>query len=151
MSAKSLLHNLDDAQLLRLFLDFTNAHRLPHEKTRKEISYKCHEATWTLPVAKATGYGRNEAEAYKNALKNLLELLMEDPAYVEYFSNTLSPHPQEPYPPKTQLKTEGHEPEDKQRHQYDTRANLNRPKPEVQHSKINLNRSMSQKGDPELD
>ena len=52
-------------------------------------------------------------------------------------------------PPKVQLKTEGHEPEDKNR-QYDSfsRGQINRSKQEVQHSKINLNRSMSQKGDP---
>ena len=30
------------------------------------------------------------------------------------------------------------------------KGQVNRPKQEVHHSKINLNRSMSQKGDPEL-
>ena len=60
-----------------------------------------------LPIAKATGYGRTETEAYKNALKNLLELLMEDPNYVEYFATALAPSPSQP---KMQLKTEGHEP-----------------------------------------
>jgi hypothetical protein len=81
---------------------------------RKEISYKCFEATWILPIAKATGYGRTETEAYKNALKNLLELLMEDPAYVEYFSSIVKNTNSKPQdknsspPPKLQLKTEGH-------------------------------------------
>jgi hypothetical protein len=35
-----------------------------------------------LNIAKATGYGRTETEAYKNALKNLLELIMEDMGFV---------------------------------------------------------------------
>jgi hypothetical protein len=82
MSAKAVLQGLEDSELIRIFLDFVSANRLNYEKHRKEISYKCYEATWVLPVAKATGYGRTETEAYKNALKNLLELLMEDPAYV---------------------------------------------------------------------
>ena len=43
---------------------------------------------------------------------------MEDPSYVEYFSNALPrPHPNatppSPLPAKVQLKTEGHDPEDK--------------------------------------
>jgi hypothetical protein len=43
-----------------------------YEKSHKEISYKCFEAVWSLDIAKATGYGRTDKEAYKNALKNLL-------------------------------------------------------------------------------
>ncbi len=113
MSAKTIIQGLEDSQLIKIFLDFVASHRLNYEKNKKEISYKCYEATWVLPVAKATGYGRTETEAYKNALKNLLELLMEDPTYIEYFSVILShlslaknkdPSP----PPKLQLKTEGH-------------------------------------------
>lgn len=107
MSAKSVLQTLEDAQLIRLFLDFVANYRLNYHKQRKEISYKCFEATWMLPIAKATGYGRTETEAYKNALKNLLELLMEDPNYVEYFATALAPSSSQP---KMQLKTEGHEP-----------------------------------------
>lgn len=68
-----------------------------------------------LNIVKATGYGRTETEAYKNALKNLLELLMEDPTYIEYFSMVLSRQAQAKVqskdpspPPKVQLKTEGH-------------------------------------------
>lgn len=72
MSAKAVIQGLEDSELIRLFLDFIATHRLHYEKTRKEISYKCYEATWVLPIAKATGYGRTETEAYKNALKNLL-------------------------------------------------------------------------------
>ena len=34
-----------------------------------------------LSVAKATGYGRTETEAYKSALKNLMELVMEEPKF----------------------------------------------------------------------
>ena len=58
MSAKTVLQALEDSELIRLFLDFIAAHRLHYEKLRKEISYKCFEATWLLPIAKATGYGR---------------------------------------------------------------------------------------------
>jgi len=67
-----------------------------------------------LPIAKATGYGRTENEAYKNALKNLLELLMEDPVYIEHFSivlkaNKANGQNKDHSPPaKVQLKTEGH-------------------------------------------
>ena len=110
MSAKAVIQGLEDSELIRLFLDFIATHRLHYEKIRKEISYKCYEATWILPIAKATGYGRTETEAYKNALKNLLELLMEDPSYVDYFSNTLLGQPkknqknQSPHS-KPQLKT----------------------------------------------
>lgn len=31
-----------------------------------------------LSIAKATGYGRTETEAYRSALKNLMEVVMED-------------------------------------------------------------------------
>ena len=82
MSAKGVVQSLEDSELIRLFLDFIGTHRLHYDKHHKEISYKCYEATWTLSIAKATGYGRTETEAYKNSLKNLLELLMEDPTYV---------------------------------------------------------------------
>jgi len=113
-----------------------------------------------LNIVKATGYGRTETEAYKNALKNLLELLMEDPTYIEYFSMILSRQAQaraqckDPSPPpKVQLKTEGHEPEEKNKGQYDSYSKihyLGKARQEIHHSKINLNRSMSQKGDSEL-
>ncbi len=76
MSAKAVIQGLQDSQLIQIFLDFVATFRLHYEKHKKEISYKCFEATWVLPIAKATGYGRTENEAYKNALKNLLELLM---------------------------------------------------------------------------
>ena len=41
-------------------------------------------------MTKATGYGRTEPEAYKSALKNLLEMLMEDPTYIEFFTLSIS-------------------------------------------------------------
>lgn len=68
----------------------------------------------------ATGYGRSEQEAYKSALKNLVELLMEDASYVEYFADILGKQNEaksnnKQYSPtaKMQLKTQGYEPEDK--------------------------------------
>jgi hypothetical protein len=101
---------MGDGDLVSLFLEFVQTHRMDYDKHHKEISYKCYEATWQLHVAKATGYGRTEAEAYKNALKNLLELLMEDALYVEYFAAALQRHvqpqnKQQPQPAKPQLKT----------------------------------------------
>lgn len=54
-------------------------------------------------------------------------------------------------PPKIQLKTEGHEPEEKSKVQYESYSKihyLGKARQEIHHSKINLNRSMSQKGDP---
>jgi len=62
---------------VRVFLDFTREYGLKYEKGYKEISYKCYEATWMLDNNQATGYGRSEQEAYKSALKNLVEMLME--------------------------------------------------------------------------
>lgn len=85
---------------------------------------------------------------------------MEDPTYIEYFSMILSRQAQgkaqskDPSPPpKVQLKTEGHEPEEKNKSQYDSYSKihyLGKARQEIHHSKINLNRSMSQKGDSEL-
>ena len=60
MSAKTVIQGLGDNELIRLFLDFISAYSLDYEKVKKEISYKCFEATWVLSIAKATGYGRTE-------------------------------------------------------------------------------------------
>lgn len=60
MSAKSIIQSLEDSELIKIFLDFVQDHRLQYEKYHKEISYKCFEATWMLNIAKATGYGRTE-------------------------------------------------------------------------------------------
>ena len=110
MSAKTAIQALEDSELIHIFLDFVSTFKLQYEKQKKEISYKCFEATWSLLMAKATGYGRTENEAYKNALKNLLELLMEDSAYVEYFAGVLKPNKSNAQernhsPVKMQLKT----------------------------------------------
>ena len=72
MLAKTIIQNLEDSELIRIFLDFVQTFHLQYEKINKEISYKCHEATWILATTKATGYGRTESEAYKHALRNLL-------------------------------------------------------------------------------
>ena len=85
---------------------------------------------------------------------------MEDPTYVEYFSKVLfgaskvkkDPSP----PPKVQLKTEGQEPEYKSKInskiQYECFARCpSKSRQETQHSKINLNRSMSIKADLEFE
>jgi hypothetical protein len=58
MSAKTIIQSLEDAELIRIFLEFVQTYRLQYEKIHKEISYKCYEATWILVIAKATGYGR---------------------------------------------------------------------------------------------
>lgn len=112
MSAKSIVQSLEDSELIKIFLDFVQDHRLQYEKFHKEISYKCYEATWMLNIAKATGYGRTETEAYKNALKNLLELIMEDTGFTEYFSPLFegkkvqkNDRKDSSPPPKMQLKT----------------------------------------------
>lgn len=77
MSAKSVIQKLEDCDLIRLFLEFVQSHQFQYQKNSKEISYKCFEATWILMNYKANGYGRTESEAYKNALRNLLEILIE--------------------------------------------------------------------------
>lgn len=61
MSAKNVIQKLEDCDLIRLFLDFVQHHHLQYEKTSKEISYKCFEATWILVNFKANGYGRTES------------------------------------------------------------------------------------------
>lgn len=81
---------------------------------------------------------------------------MEDPAYIEYFAQALtrSKHSNPSPPPKMQLKTEGHEPDEKARTQYESYSKsqqVARMRGEIQHSKINLNRSMSQKGDVDVE
>ena len=60
MSAKTVIQALEDSDLIKIFLDFVQLHRLQYEKVHKEISYKCFEATWMLNIVKATGYGRTE-------------------------------------------------------------------------------------------
>ena len=60
MSAKTVIQALEDSELIKIFLDFVQLHRLQYEKVHKEISYKCFEATWMLNIVKATGYGRTE-------------------------------------------------------------------------------------------
>jgi hypothetical protein len=83
---------------------------------------------------------------------------MEDPSYVEYFSSILLGRPSKVSknpspPPKMQLKTEGQEPDNKYKAQYEsfTRAAVARSRQDSQSSKVNLNRSMSQKGDSEIE
>lgn len=56
---------------------------------------------------------------------------MEDPAYIEYFSMALAKqaqtkmqHKDPSPPPKVQLKTEGHEPEEKSKGQYDSYSKI---------------------------
>ena len=70
-----------------------------------------------LSIAKATGYGRTETEAYKSALKNLMELVMEDPKFGEYFSYVIDGINQrkESMIKKPQLKTEGNDKEECER------------------------------------
>ena len=78
------------------------------------MSYKCFEATCILPIARATGYGRTQTEAYKNGLRNLLELLMGDPLKTEYLSvvlkvmSTSGPNINHCLSVKVRMKTEGH-------------------------------------------
>jgi len=82
---------------------------------------------------------------------------MEDPAYIEYFSEVLSSISQNRYqtkdtspPLKHHLKTEGNEPEAKNKNIYENGSKihyLGKARQEIHHSKINLNRSISQKGD----
>lgn len=70
-----------------------------------------------LSIAKATGYGRTETEAYKSALKNLMELVMEDSKFGEYFSYVIDGFNQrkESTVLKPQLRTEGNEKEEGER------------------------------------
>lgn len=70
-----------------------------------------------LSIARATGYGRTETEAYKSALKNLMELVMEDPKFGEYFEYVIDGINQrkENIAAKPQLKTEGYEKEEYER------------------------------------
>ena len=91
MLTKTLIQNLNDSEMIRIFLEFVQAFHLNYEKVDKEISYKCHEATWILSTTKATGYGRTQPEAYKHALRNLLEIIVEDPIYMDFFNNILHP------------------------------------------------------------
>jgi hypothetical protein len=42
MSAKSIVQGLEDSELIKIFLDFVQDHRLQYEKFHKEISYKCY-------------------------------------------------------------------------------------------------------------
>jgi len=53
-----VIQGLEDSELIELFLDFIQTYHLQYDKHHKEISYKCFEATWTLSIVKATGYGR---------------------------------------------------------------------------------------------
>lgn len=61
MSTKTVVQKLEDCDLIRLFLEFVQAYHLHYEKTTKEISYKCYEATWILINHRANGYGRTES------------------------------------------------------------------------------------------
>ncbi len=104
---------LQDSELIKIFLNFVQAHRLQYEKVHKEISYKFYEATWTVAHTRATGYGRTETDAYKSALKNLIEVLISDPRYADHFASALSRlskssiEKAEAAPQKAQLRTEG--------------------------------------------
>ena len=71
MSAKTAIQALEDSELIHIFLDFVSTFKLQYEKQKKEISYKCFEATWSLLMAKATGYGRTENEAYKRSISEI--------------------------------------------------------------------------------
>lgn len=79
----------------------------------KEISYKFYEATWTVGHTRATGYGRTETDAYKSALKNLIEVLITDGRYADHFTSALARLPKssiekiEATPQKAQIRTEG--------------------------------------------
>ena len=79
---------------------------------------------------------------------------MEEPVYIEYFSTVLrkakmeKDHSQNPSPSKIQLKTEGYEPEAKSKVRCNSFSKIlyaGRPKPNINNSKININRSMSGK------
>ena len=81
---------------------------------------------------------------FVNALKNILELLMEDAAYIEYFAVCLNSksHKTKSPPPRMKLKTQGHDPEDKKQYESYSKIHYGPTKKEVHYSKINLNKSM---------
>ena len=78
---------------------------------------------------------------------------MEDPSYIEYFSDVLKQPKRQPSPPpKPTLKTEGQEPDEKNKMHYDSFSRAAaRSRKESQQSKVHLNRSLSQKADPEIE
>ena len=75
---RTLLPSLAEKELRRVFEAFKEAVGDAGQYCCKEISYKCYEGTLGIRGKRASGYGRNEQEAYCHAVKNLLEVLAEE-------------------------------------------------------------------------
>jgi hypothetical protein len=90
---RTQLSQLNDIELFRVldkYLSVTNA-RL--EKSTKEISYKCFECQCKVKNKSAVGFGRNESETLVNAVRNLMEMLVEDAACVDKVREAMADDP----------------------------------------------------------
>ena len=75
---KTIISSMLEKDLKRTFDCFRDAVRDLIDYSSKEISYKCFEASLLIRNKKASGYGRNDQEAYANAIRNLFEVLIEE-------------------------------------------------------------------------
>jgi hypothetical protein len=78
---KIQLLSIGEEKLKNLLFFFQAYARLSLEKHINMISYKCIEAKIKFCSKSFGGYGKSEAEALQNALKNFLEYLIEDENY----------------------------------------------------------------------
>lgn len=75
---RTLIPSMSEKDLRRVFEAFRETIGDSIQYMCKEISYKCYEGTLSIRGKKASGYGRNDQEAYTHAIKNLLEMLVEE-------------------------------------------------------------------------
>lgn len=75
---KTLIPSMSESDLKRITKHLENVLREEFLYTSKELSYKCYEGIYTFKNKKATGYGRTDQDAHLNAIKNLMEILVEE-------------------------------------------------------------------------
>jgi len=75
---KNVLRGLNDTDIEKILSTYEILSNTQINKNCRMVSYKCYEATMTHKTLTANGYGRTEAEASANCIKNFLEMIMED-------------------------------------------------------------------------
>lgn len=75
---RTALASLNQVELFQVLDGYLAVSASRLEKTTKEISIKCFECSVKVKNKTAVGFGRNEAEALTNSVRNLMEALVDD-------------------------------------------------------------------------
>lgn len=72
---KSIVNSLTGCDLEKLYNKFSKMSHIT--RTTKQVGYKCFETMIQLKNITAQGFGRDEPEAQHNAIKNLIDIMLD--------------------------------------------------------------------------